>query len=85
MNKTLKIKSIMKDLWEAFFAGVGSIVSTILGILLLGLIIGWLLAIMWNYTMPDLFGCPEASWKHMFVLFMMVRLLWGTGASNIKK
>lgn len=75
----------MKDLWNAFFAMVGSIVATVLGVLLLGLVIGWLLAIMWNYSMPDLFGLPETDWKHMFVLFTMVRLLWGTGASNAKK
>lgn len=75
----------MKDLWNAFFVAVGSIVTTILGVLLLGLIIGWLLAILWNYTMPDLFGCAEASWKHMFALFVMIRLLWGTGVSNAKK
>lgn len=75
----------MKDLWETFFVAVGGLAVTIAVVALLGLVIGWLLAIMWNYTMPDLFGCPEASWKHMFVLFMMVRLLWGTGASNAKK
>lgn len=75
----------MKNLWETFFVAVGGLVITIAGVAVLGLVIGWLLAIMWNYTMPDLFGCPEASWKHMFVLFMMVRLLWGTGASNAKK
>jgi hypothetical protein len=75
----------MKDLWETFFAAVGGIVATILGVLLLGLVIGWLLAIMWNCTMPDLFGCPEASWKHMFVLFMMVRLMFGTGQNKVIK
>lgn len=75
----------MKDLWNAFFVAVGGFVGTIAVVALLGLVIGWLLAIMWNYTMPDLFGCPEASWKHMFVLFMLIRLLFGTGASNIKK
>ena len=75
----------MKNLWETFFVVVGGLAVTIAVVALLGLVIGWLLAIMWNYTMPDLFGCPEASWKHMFVLFMMIRLLWGTGASSIKK
>ena len=75
----------MKDLWETFFVAVGGIVTTILAVLLLGLIIGWFLAVLWNYTMPDLFGCPEASWKHMFALFVMIRLLWGTGSSSVKK
>jgi branched-subunit amino acid ABC-type transport system permease component len=72
----------MKDLWETFFVAVGGIITTLLGVLLLGLVIGWLLAIMWNYSMPDLFGLPETDWKHMFVLFTMVRLLWGAGVSN---
>lgn len=75
----------MKNLWTMFFVAVGSLVGTIASVALLGLIIGWLLAILWNYTMPDLFGCAEVSWKHMFALFVMIRLLFGTRASNIKK
>lgn len=75
----------MKDLWETFFTVVGGIIGAIVTLVIIGLLIGWLLAIMWNYTMPDLFGLPETDWAHMFVLSMMVRLLWGTGVSNTKK
>lgn len=75
----------MKDLWETFFVAVGGFVITIAGVALLGLVIGWLLAIMWNFTMPSLFGLPEADWSQMFVLFVMIRLMWGTGASKITK
>ena len=74
----------MKDLWETFFIAVGGVIVTIAGVALLGLIIGWLLAIMWNYAMPSLFGLPEADWSQMFVLFVMIRLIWGTGASKSK-
>lgn len=75
----------MKDLWETFFKVVGGVIGAIVTFVVIGLLIGWLLAIMWNYTMPDLFGLPETDWTHMFVLSMMIRLLWGTGASNVKK
>ena len=75
----------MKDLWEAFFTAVGGIIGAIVTFVVIGLLIGWLLAIMWNYTMPDLFGLPETDWKHMFVLSMLIRLLWGAGLSSVKK
>ena len=75
----------MKDFWTSFFIAVGGLVITIAGVALLGLVIGWLLAIMWNYAMPNLFGLPEATWSQMFVLFVLVRLIFGTGALNIKK
>lgn len=75
----------MKDLWETFFTAVGGIVGAIVTFVVIGLLIGWLLAIMWNYTMPDLFGLPETDWKHMFVLSLLIRLLWGTGTSSVKK
>ena len=75
----------MKDLWTTFFVAVGGVIVTIVGIVLLGLVIGWLLAIMWNFAMPSLFGLPEADWTQMFVLFVMIRLLFGTGASKVIK
>ena len=75
----------MKDLWTTFFVAVGSLVTTILGVALLGLVIGWLLAILWNYTMPVLFGLPETDWKHMFALFVLVRCIFGTGKQQIIK
>lgn len=75
----------MKDLWETFFTAVGGMIVAIVTFVIISLLIGWLLAIMWNYTMPDLFGLPETDWTHMFVLSVMIRLLWGTGISSIKK
>lgn len=75
----------MKDLWETFFVAVGGLVVTITVVALLGLVIGWLLAIMWNYAMPSLFGLPEADWTQMFILFVMIRLLWGTGQNKVIK
>lgn len=75
----------MKDLWTTFFVAVGGLITTILVVVLLGLVIGWLLAIMWNFAMPSLFGLPEADWTQMFVLFVMIRLLFGTGASKVIK
>lgn len=75
----------MKDLWETFFTVVGGIIGTIVILVIICLLLGWLLAIMWNYTMPDLFGLPETDWSHMFVLSMMIRLLWGTDASKVIK
>lgn len=75
----------MKDLWTAFFVAVGGLVATIASVALLGLVIGWLLAIMWNFAMPSLFGLPEATWSQMFVLFVMIRLIFGTGQSKVVK
>lgn len=75
----------MRDLWTSFFVAVGGLVITIAGVAFLGLVIGWLLAIMWNYAMPSLFGLPEATWSQMFVLFVLVRLMFGTGQNKVVK
>lgn len=75
----------MRDLWTSFFVAVGGLVITIAGVALLGLVIGWLLAIMWNYAMPSLFGLPEADWSQMFVLFVLARLMFGTGQNKVIK
>lgn len=75
----------MKDLWTAFFVAVGGLVATIASVAILGLVIGWLLAIMWNFAMPSLFGLPEADWSQMFVLYVMIRLMFGTGQSKVVK
>lgn len=75
----------MKDLWTTFFVAVCGMIATIVGVVLLGLVIGWLLAIMWNFAMPSLFGLPEATWSQMFVLFVMIRLIFGTGQSKVVK
>ena len=75
----------MRDLWTAFFVAVGGLIVTIAGVAFLGLVIGWLLAIMWNYAMPGLFGLPEATWSQMFVLFVLVRLMFGTGQNKVIK
>jgi hypothetical protein len=75
----------MKDLWTAFFVAVGGLVATIASVAILGLVIGWLLAILWNFAMPSLFGLPEATWSQMFVLFVMIRLIFGTGQSKVVK
>ena len=75
----------MKDLWTSFFVAVGGLIITITGVALLGLVIGWLLAIMWNYAMPSLFGLPEVTWSQMFVLFVLIRLMFGTGQNKVIK
>lgn len=68
----------MKNFALLVFSAVFTVLAAIGLFAVIGLILGWFLAFLWNYVMPDLFGLPEATWSQMFVLYLLVQALIGS-------
>ena len=68
----------MKKFVLLVFSAVFTVLAAIGLFAVIGLIIGWFLALLWNYVMPDLFGLPEATWSQMFVLYLLIQALIGS-------
>ena len=68
----------MKNFGLLVFSAVFTVLAAIGIFAVIGLILGWFLALLWNYVMPDLFGLPEATWSQMFVLYLLVQALIGS-------
>ena len=68
----------MKNFGLLIFSAVFTVLAAIGIFAVIGLILGWFLALLWNYVMPDLFGLPEATWSQMFVLYLLVQALIGS-------
>lgn len=68
----------MKNFALLVFSAVLTVVAAIGLFAVIGLILGWFLALLWNYVMPDLFGLPEATWSQMFILYLLVQALIGS-------
>lgn len=68
----------MKNFALLVFSAVATVLAAIGLFAVIGLIIGWFLALLWNFVMPDLFGLPEATWSQMFVLYLLVQALIGS-------
>lgn len=48
-------------------------------------VVGWILQLLWNNFVPELFGLPEATWKHMFLMFLFFKFLQTIPKVNVKK
>ena len=68
----------MKNFGLLVFSAVFTVLAAIGLFAVIGLILGWFLALLWNFVMPDLFGLPEATWSQMFVLYLLVQALIGS-------
>lgn len=68
----------MKNFALLVFSAVLTVVAAIGLFAVIGLILGWFLALLWNFVMPDLFGLPEATWSQMFILYLLVQALIGS-------
>lgn len=52
-------------------------------IIIKGLLICWLISMLWNYVVPTIFNLPEISPKQAFVLYILIKLLFGFGTINL--
>ena len=68
----------MRNFALLVFSAVATVLAAIGLFAVIGLILGWFLALLWNYVMPDLFGLPEATWSQMFVLYLLIQALIGS-------
>lgn len=68
----------MKNFGVLVFSAVLTILAAIGIFAVIGLVIGWFLALLWNFVMPDLFGLPEATWSQMFILYILIQAFVGS-------
>ena len=68
----------MKNFGLLVFSAVFTVLAAIGLFAVIGFILGWFLALLWNYVMPDLFGLPEATWSQMFVLYLSIQIFIGS-------
>ena len=68
----------MKNFGLLVFSAVFTVLAAIGLFAVIGLILGWFLALLWNYVMPDLFGLPEATWSQMFILYICIQTFIGS-------
>lgn len=72
----------MKNLFVILLTAFGAVCAFGVIIAIIGLLIGWFLALLWNWVIPDLFGLPEASALQMFGLFLLIQLLFNSGSGT---
>ena len=60
---------------------IGMFVGTWIVVILIGFLLAWFAMLLWNITMPDVFGLPEITYKQMFALYLLCNLLFRTNIS----
>ena len=60
---------------------IGMFVGTWIVVILIGFLFAWFAMLLWNITMPDVFGLPEITYKQMFALYLLCNLLFITNVS----
>ena len=60
---------------------IGMFVGTWIVVILIGFLFAWFAMLLWNITMPDVFGLPEITYKQMFALYLLCNLLFRTNVS----
>lgn len=65
--------------------GFGKIIGMFIGawifVILIGFLLAWFAMLLWNITMPDVFGLPEITYKQMFALYILCNLLFRSNVS----
>lgn len=74
----------MKSIWEAFFTAFFAGIIGILFLIFIGLCFSWVLTILWNTVMPDIFGLPEITAWQMFLLYLLINLVKNGISFNLK-
>lgn len=60
---------------------IGMFVGTWIVVILVGFLLAWFAMLLWNITMPDVFGLPEATYKQMFALYLLIKIFFGVHVS----
>jgi hypothetical protein len=60
---------------------IGMFVGTWIVVILIGFLLAWFAMLLWNITIPDVFGLPEITYKQMFALYLLIKILFGSNVS----
>lgn len=66
---------------ENFGKIIGMFIGAWIFVILFGLLLAWIAMLLWNITMPDVFGLPEITYKQMFALYILCNLLFRSNVS----
>ncbi|MBN1127632.1 MAG: hypothetical protein JXA71_01505 [Chitinispirillaceae bacterium] len=64
------------------FRIVGFVIGGVVLAVLFALAFGWLVMLLWNWLMPELFGCKEITYWQGFGLVILAKLLFGAVGSH---
>lgn len=62
--------------------------KTVLTVFAAGIIVlcfSWVLTILWNAVMPDIFNLPEVTTWQMFIMYLLINIAKNGISFNIKK
>lgn len=60
---------------------IGQFIGTWIVVILIGFLLAWFAMLLWNITMPDVFGLPEITYKQMFALYLLIKIIFGLNIS----
>lgn len=60
---------------------IGKFIGTWLIVILIGFFLAWIAMLLWNITIPDVFGLPEITYKQMFCLYLIIKIIFGLNIS----
>lgn len=66
------------DLFGKF---IGQLIGTWIVVILVGFLLAWFAMLLWNITIPDVFGLPEVTYKQMFALYLLIKIFFGVHVS----
>lgn len=79
------MSSIQLNMWQQLPKGLKTAVWVVLGILffiVMAIVFGWLIQLLWNATIADMFGLPAISYWQALGIFVLAKILFGFGISG---
>ena len=64
---------------------IGWVILGLAGIAAIGLLVGVVVQLLWNWLMPGIFGLPEISYWQGVGLFILFKILFGAHHPHEKK
>ena len=86
-TKKIKMMNFLKDRMKRKSPGViaGRIIFGIIAITGLAILFGFIIMWLWNILMPEIFGLPLISYWQAVGLFILTKILFGSGRRGRKK
>ncbi len=79
------MSSIQLNMWQQLPKGLKTAIWIVLGILffiVMAIVFGWLIQLLWNATIADMFGLPTISYWQALGLFVLAKILFGFGVGG---
>jgi hypothetical protein len=80
--------SIRLDIWNKLPKGLKIVIWTLLGITFFTTMVsvcGWVIQLLWNATIADMFGLPAITYWQSVGIFILAKILFGFGVGGGSK